>query len=445
MPWNGSGDFSLSDTIAPATNADANELQAILTDIGTGIDASINADGQSTITGALKGADGTAALPAYSFSADLNSGFYRIGSDNVGLSLGGTKRWDFGTATSALTGALTVSTTLDVSGAATFGGDTHVITSTDTGTTAAPSLDLYRNSASPANSDFIGSIDFNGKDNGPAKQLYAQIISQITDVTAGNEDAIIILRAVIAGVLTDVIKSSATGLTGFGALAISGALSGVTTLSMAGAISGVTAPTVQRFTSGTGTYTASAGAVRVRVRMVGGGGGGGARTTNNGTAGGNTTFEAWAATGGGLGTLAGAGGTGGISGANGTGTLIIRCTGADGGVSAMQTDATGDSQAVFTGGPGGSSVFGGAGMTIATGGGAAKTNSGSGGAGGTSSTTTKGGGGGGAGEYVEFWMTAAQATGQSYAVGAAGSGGSAGGSAGGNGAAGIIIVEEYYS
>lgn len=53
--------------------------------------------------------DGSAANPAFRWADDLDSGFYRIGVDNVGLSLGGTKRWDFGTAGSTLTGALTVS------------------------------------------------------------------------------------------------------------------------------------------------------------------------------------------------------------------------------------------------------------------------------------------------------------------------------------------------
>lgn len=41
--------------------------------------------------------DGTEGAPAYSFSGDTDVGFYRIGSDNMGLSLGGTKRADFST------------------------------------------------------------------------------------------------------------------------------------------------------------------------------------------------------------------------------------------------------------------------------------------------------------------------------------------------------------
>ena len=51
--------------------------------------------------------NGTVAAPYYSYTSDPNSGFYRIGSDNVGLSLGGTKRVDFGAATTAFTGEVT--------------------------------------------------------------------------------------------------------------------------------------------------------------------------------------------------------------------------------------------------------------------------------------------------------------------------------------------------
>ena len=51
--------------------------------------------------------NGTVAAPYYSYTSDTNSGFYRIGSDNVGLSLGGTKRVDFGAATTAFTGEVT--------------------------------------------------------------------------------------------------------------------------------------------------------------------------------------------------------------------------------------------------------------------------------------------------------------------------------------------------
>jgi hypothetical protein len=74
-------------------------------------------NGTNFWTGPIKAAVGTVLLPGYTFNGDPNSGFYWIGANNVGLSLDGVKRWDFGTATSALTGALTVSGATTVSGA----------------------------------------------------------------------------------------------------------------------------------------------------------------------------------------------------------------------------------------------------------------------------------------------------------------------------------------
>lgn len=198
-------------------------------------------------------------------------------------------------------------------------------------------------------------------------------------------------------------------------------------------------PTVQRFTSGSGTYTPSAGIRYIKVRMVAGGGGGGASATNNGTNGGQSLFGSWQANGGVQGTNSSQGpsspsGTG----ATGTGTLLVRVEGQAGSGFIFVTNSTG--------GMGGNSVFGGAAPSANNGnaGANAATNSGSGGGGGAGAGNT-GGSGGGAGEYIEFFMTAAQVgASQSYTVGAAGVGGAAGSRAGGNGGAGIIIVEEFY-
>jgi hypothetical protein len=38
--------------------------------------------------------NGTAALPALTFGSDLNTGIYRVGADNLGVSTGGALRWD---------------------------------------------------------------------------------------------------------------------------------------------------------------------------------------------------------------------------------------------------------------------------------------------------------------------------------------------------------------
>jgi hypothetical protein len=187
-------------------------------------------------------------------------------------------------------------------------------------------------------------------------------------------------------------------------------------------------PTVQRFTSGSATYTPTGGTIYIKVRIVGGGGGGAAAATNSGGTGGTTTFGTWTSIGGSGGAPAGgtpgAGGTGGV---NGTGILIARVNGEPGQL------ATGAGS-----GMGGSTPFAGRGSTTATTGMAGNTNTGGGGGGGAG---TPGGSGGGGSEYVEFFVNSPGAT--SYTVGGGGTGGTAGTQAGGAGGSGVIIIEEY--
>jgi len=212
------------------------------------------------------------------------------------------------------------------------------------------------------------------------------------------------------------------------------------------------APTIQKFTSGSGTYTTPSGCVWIRVRMVGGGAGGVGSGTGAGsvpTAGGNSTFGSSLLTcnGGAISTWASTVGGAGGSASLGTGPLGLAFTGANGDC-AMQTST---STVYAKAGRGGNSVFGGEGYGggPVTAGQAAAANTGSGGGGGggqSSGSTVNAGAGGGAGGYVDAIISSPSAT-YAYAVGAAGNAGGAGtgGYAGGAGAAGIIIVEEYYS
>ena len=203
-------------------------------------------------------------------------------------------------------------------------------------------------------------------------------------------------------------------------------------------------------TSGSGTYYTPAGAVQLKIRMVGGGGGGGGG--NFGTVGSNgnsTTFgtSLLTATGGAgadRGSVAMAtGGTGTIS-SGATGITIAGGTGTPG--------AYGNTIFYPQGGNGGNTPFGGGGSGGApTGaslfaGTAGATNSGSGGGGGHTTGYTWAGHGGGAAGYVEAYISNPAAS-YAYAVGAGGSGGAAAGassSAGGAGGSGIIIIEENY-
>ena len=137
--------------------------------------------------------DGSASAPGLAFEDDTNSGWYRIGSDNVGLTLGGTKRVDYGTAGMSVTGTMTgsgilsiddttestsgtsgsihtdgglgVAKKLHVIGTATHGGD--ILSDTDStdslGSTGVRWLKLWVDSIqTTANTDIAGNLTVTG-------------------------------------------------------------------------------------------------------------------------------------------------------------------------------------------------------------------------------------------------------------------------------------------
>lgn len=202
--------------------------------------------------------------------------------------------------------------------------------------------------------------------------------------------------------------------------------------------------TVQRFTSGSGTYVTPAGCTRIRVRMVGGGGGGSGTGTGAGTGGtgGTSTFGSSLLTcvGGGGGVYNGSSSNGGAPTVNSPAVAIVSLNGGRGnaGVQGVAAAAAGSGA--------NSSFGGGGGASVNSNGLAAESNTGSGGAGaGATSGLQIGGGGGSAGAYIEAVINNPLAS-YAYAVGAAGTSGTAGtsGSLGGAGGSGVVIVEEFY-
>ena len=94
-------------------------------------------------------------------------------------------------------GGSTTGTTLDLSGALTAASAIFTtadnlsqvrLISTDADASAGPRLDLQRNSASPAASDFVGRIRFLAEDSASNETAYAHIDSIISDPTDGSED-----------------------------------------------------------------------------------------------------------------------------------------------------------------------------------------------------------------------------------------------------------------
>ena len=81
---------------------------------------------------------------------------------------------------------------------ATVTGDLEIL-STDAGASEDPSLILYRNSSSPANSDQLGEILFRGRNNNSQDVEYSKIHSVIADLTDGQEDGYLRLRSMVGG------------------------------------------------------------------------------------------------------------------------------------------------------------------------------------------------------------------------------------------------------
>ena len=73
-----------------------------------------------------------------------------------------------------------------ISGATAFTGD-GTLTKSDGGSSAGPIIVLNRQSASPAGADYLGRIQFKGKDDGGSNQTYAQISGKIIDPAASSE------------------------------------------------------------------------------------------------------------------------------------------------------------------------------------------------------------------------------------------------------------------
>ena len=144
MARSGSGAMTVVNTFVAGNTITAAGHNQNDVDIAAEITNSLALDGQSTMTGQAKMANGTVAAPAITFGSDLDSGFYRIGANNIGLALNGAKVVDYSTTGVAVTGTFSSSGAMTVTtGGLTITAGGQVITagqiSHADGTTGAPS------------------------------------------------------------------------------------------------------------------------------------------------------------------------------------------------------------------------------------------------------------------------------------------------------------------
>jgi hypothetical protein len=100
-------------------------------------------------------------------------------------------------------GAVDMASTLAVADTVTItlddNADNLSLVTTDADANSGPNLNLYRNSSSPANNDFLGNIKFVGRNNNTQDVQYAEQEVYITDVSDGAEDGLVNWNVMTAG------------------------------------------------------------------------------------------------------------------------------------------------------------------------------------------------------------------------------------------------------
>ena len=84
------------------------------------------------------------------------------------------------------------------------------LTSTDADALVGPALDLYRNSASPADNDFCGQISFQAENDAGEKTTFGLIKTRIVDASNGTEDFRFSLEGMVAGSSSQLLKMDNT-------------------------------------------------------------------------------------------------------------------------------------------------------------------------------------------------------------------------------------------
>lgn len=90
------------------------------------------------------------------------------------------------TLTPSLTPALTSATFTNTST-----DDTLLLTTTEDSSTAAPVITMKRNSASPADADYLGQLKFKGENDADQEVVYVKVTGKIQDASDGTEDGLL--------------------------------------------------------------------------------------------------------------------------------------------------------------------------------------------------------------------------------------------------------------
>jgi hypothetical protein len=183
--FNLTGDLTgTADTATVATNVTATANNSTDETVYlTFVDGATGSQGIETDTG-LSYNPSTGVLTTTSVTGNLTGD---VTSGNIQVGVTGDNEIDTSSGNLTLDSA---GGTVAIDDNATIAGDL-TLTSTDAGSSAAPIIDLYRNSASPAAADYLGQIQYSGENSNGGTEIYAKVTGKITDPTHTSEDGLI--------------------------------------------------------------------------------------------------------------------------------------------------------------------------------------------------------------------------------------------------------------
>ena len=201
----GTGNIVLDAITVRGTTFSSADSSSININEGLIVDGTLNVSGQATLSGLVfPTSDGSAnQFLKTDGSGNLSFADVSLGDFSfTGSTISNSSNADL-TLDPSGTGSIKLQAATDVTGAVTITTTSTdaslLITTTEASNSAAPVIELKRNSSSPADADYLGRLTFKGENDADQAVTYARISGKILDASDGSEDGAIEFNTIKAG------------------------------------------------------------------------------------------------------------------------------------------------------------------------------------------------------------------------------------------------------